>query len=87
MVISGLYVETTLGKAQQVAEELVKIKGVEVHHVHEEVKVILTLETETVDQSYRIAETFKEITDVRAICLVYTNFEDEPFYQGAADVQ
>jgi periplasmic nitrate reductase NapD len=87
MVISGIYVETTLGNAQQVAEKLAKISGVEVHHIHEDVKVILTLETETVDQSYRTAETFKEIPDVRAICLVYTNFEDEPFYQGAADVQ
>ena len=86
MVISGIYVETAQGKAGQVAEKLAGINGVEVHHIHEEVKVIITLETETVDQSYRIAETFKEITDVLAICLVYTNFEDEPFYQEGADL-
>jgi nitrate reductase NapD len=86
MVISGMYVETTKGQAKQVAEKLTEITGVEVHHIHDDVKVIITLETETVDQSYRTAETFKDIEDVLAICLVYTNFEDEPFYQGTVDV-
>lgn len=84
MVISGIYVETIPGQAEHAAEKLASINGVEVHHIHEGKKVILTLETETVDQSYRTAETFKEIAGVLAICLVYTNFEDEPYYQEAA---
>lgn len=84
MVISGIYVETIPGQAEHAAEKLASINGVEVHHIHEGKKVILTLETETVDQSYRTAETFKEIDGVLAICLVYTNFEDEPYYQEAA---
>jgi periplasmic nitrate reductase NapD len=87
MVISGIYVETIPGQAEQAAEKLAYIKGVEVHHIHEGKKVILTLETVTVDQSYRTAETFKEIDGVLAICLVYTNFEDEPYYQEAAGVE
>lgn len=87
MVISGIYVETIPGQAERVAEKLLAKNGVEVHHIHEEKKVILTIETVTVDQSYRTVETFKDIDGVLTICLVYTNFEDEPFYQQAAGAQ
>ncbi|MCH6266800.1 MULTISPECIES: chaperone NapD [Neobacillus] len=84
MVISGIYVETIQGKACGAAEKLGELNGVEVHHIHEDKRVILTLETDTVDQSYRTAEKFKAIEGVLGICLVYTNFEDEPFYQEVA---
>lgn len=86
LVISGIYVETIPGQAEYAAKKLAQLNGVEVHHVHEDIKVILTLETETVDQSYRTAETFKAIEGVLAICLAYTNFEDEPFYREDAGV-
>ncbi|WP_066309258.1 chaperone NapD [Bacillus sp. FJAT-29814] len=84
MVISGIYVETIPGQDGFAAEKLMELPGVEVHHIHEDKKVILTLETDTVDQSYLTAEKFKLIEGVLGICLVYTNFEDEPFYQEAA---
>lgn len=84
MVISGIYVDTIEGQAGQAAERLAEIPGVEVHHIHENRKVIITIETDTVDISYKTAEKFKEIKGVLGICLVYTNFEDEPFYQEAA---
>lgn len=87
MVISGIYVETIPGLAHLAAEKLAQLGGVEIHHIHEDLKVILTLETVTVDQSYRTAEKFKEIDGVLAVCLVYTNFEDEPFYQEGAGSQ
>ncbi len=87
MVISGIYVETISGLAEQAAEQLARLNGVEIHHIHEDQKVILTLETDTVDESYHTAEKFKEIDGVLTICLVYTNFEDEPFYQEAAGLQ
>lgn len=84
MVISGIYIETISGTAKLVSNELGNIDGVEVHHIEKDYKIIITLETETVDQSYRTAETFKKIDGVLAIYLAYTNFEDEPFYQEAA---
>lgn len=84
MVISGIYIETIPGTAIKAAKLLEEIDGVEVHHIEDNYKIVITLETDTVDQSYRTAETFKEINGVLAICLVYTNFEDEPFYQEAA---
>lgn len=87
MVISGIFIETVPGKAQPAAEKLATIEGVEVHHIETDYKIVITLETETVDQSYRTAATFKEIEGVLATCLVYTNFEDEPFYKKAAGGQ
>lgn len=84
MVISGIYIETIPGTAKSAALELNRIDGVEVHHIEGDYKIVITLETETIDQSYRKAETFKEINGILAICLVYTNFEDEPFYKEAA---
>lgn len=87
VVISGLYLETVPGKAIHAAKELEKKDGVEVHHIEEDYKIIITLETETADQSYRVADTFKEIEGVLTICLVYSNFEGDPFCQQAADLQ
>jgi len=86
MVISGLFLESVPGKAFLVANELGQIEGVEVHHIEEDYKIVITLETETADQSYKIAETFKEIDGVLTICLVYSHFEDDPFCQQAADL-
>lgn len=83
MFISGIYVETNEGQAGFVAAQLIEFTGVEIQHIHEEKKVILTLEADTVDESYNTAEKFKELEGVLGICLVYTNFEDEPFYQVA----
>jgi periplasmic nitrate reductase NapD len=87
MVISGIYIETIPGTVSTAAVHLAEMKGVEVHHIEDERKIVITLETDTVDQSYRTAELFKEIAGVLAICLVYTNFAEEPFYMEAAAFQ
>ncbi|CEG26958.1 chaperone NapD [Bacillus sp. B-jedd] len=81
MVISGLYIDTIEGKAMSAAIAISKLKGVEVHHVEENKKIVLTLETETVDESYRISDSFKNIDGVLGTCLVFSNFEEEPFYK------
>jgi periplasmic nitrate reductase NapD len=84
MVISGMYVETITGSATEVAKDISKLNGVEVHHVENQLnKIVLTLEAESLDISYKIAETFKLIEGVLSTCLVYSNFEEEPFYKKA----
>lgn len=85
MVISGIYIETIPGEASEVAQALQKISGVEVHHIEDEFKVILTVEAETVDGSYKIAEKFKQVDGVLTICLAYSNFENEPGYTEVAN--
>ncbi|RXJ04035.1 hypothetical protein DS745_01200 [Anaerobacillus alkaliphilus] len=81
MVISGFMLITVKGKTAAVIEQLQKLPGVEVHHVEQEVKIILTLEAPSVDESYRIGEAFKEIDGIVTICLAYTNFEDDDAMQ------
>ncbi|MBP2239772.1 nitrate reductase NapD [Cytobacillus eiseniae] len=87
MVISGIYIETVPGMANEAAEVLNKMDGVEVHHIEDDYKIILTVEAETIHASYEIAETFKPINGVLTICLAYSNFEEEPAYQEAAVIQ
>jgi periplasmic nitrate reductase NapD len=78
MVISGMYIETLQGKALEVAKGLIKLEGVEVHYIEEDTnKIVITLEAETLDKSYKVAENFKMIDGVLSTCLVYSNFEDE----------
>ncbi len=81
MVISGFLLITVKGKTAVVIEQLQKLPGVEIHHIEQEVKVILTLEAPTVDDSYRIGEAFKEIDGIVSICLAYTNFEEDETMQ------
>lgn len=87
MVISGIYIETIPGKAEQVAKQLEKKDGVEVHHIESDYKIVITLEAETTDKSYKTADTFKEIDGLLTICLVYSHFEDDPYCQMADDLQ
>lgn len=87
MVISGLYLETVPGKAAYVAKELEKLEGVEVYHVEKDYKIVLTMELDTVDESYRTADSFKEIDGVLTTCLVYSNFEDEAYPYQEKDWQ
>ena len=81
MVISGFMLITVEGKTDTVVEQLEKLPGVEVHHIEQGVKIILTLEAATVDESYRIGEAFKDIDGIVSICLAYTNFEDDETMQ------
>ncbi len=81
MVISGFMLITVKGKTAEVIEQLEKLPGLEVHHVEQEVKIILTLEAPSVDESYRIGESFKKIDGIVTICLAYTNFEDDDAMQ------
>ena len=87
MVISGFMLITVKGKTDSVIEQLQKLPGVEVHHIEQEVKVVLTLEADSVDESYRIGEAFKEIDGIASICLAYTNFEDDEAMQHQAVTQ
>lgn len=82
MVISGMYIETIEGTATSVAKELEQLDGVEVHHIEEDSnKIILTLEADSVVKSYKVADAFKLIDGVLATCLVFSNFEEDPFYK------
>lgn len=83
-----MYIETIEGAAVEVAKHLKKLDGVDVHHIEEESnKIVLTLEANSVDKSYHVADTFKLIEGVLSTCLVYCNFEEDPFYKKADGLQ
>ncbi len=77
MVISSLVVETTPERTDEVAAELARREGVEVHEING-YKVVVTIEAETVDDSHGIASRFIDVPGVTGINLVYANFEDDP---------
>lgn len=80
MVISSLVVNTVADSTKDVASALNKIKGVEVHEIVD-FKIVVTLESETVDTSADTANTFQEIPGVLSVNLIYVNFEDDPSLQ------
>lgn len=80
MVISSIVVETVENKAEEVALKLGQIEGVEVHHI-EGYKVIITVETKTIDESYELTKDFINIAGVLVTNLIYCNFEDDPTLQ------
>lgn len=77
MVISSLVIETIPQLVEQVADELARRAGVEVHEING-YKVVVTIEADTVDDSHAIASDFVGIEGVTGINLVYANFEDDP---------
>ncbi len=77
MVISGLVVNTFADDTQEVVRALAAREGVEVHEVVD-TKVVVTLESETVDSSAAAAGAFQDIPGVLSVALAYANFEDDP---------
>ncbi len=77
MVISGLVVDTFADDTDDVVSCLNAREGVEVHEVVG-TKVVVTLESETVDSSAAAAEAFQEIAGVLSVGLAYVNFEEDP---------
>ena len=77
MVISGLVVDTFADDTDDVVASLGAREGVKVHEVVG-TKVVVTLESETVDSSAAAAEAFQEISGVLSVGLAYVNFEEDP---------
>lgn len=75
MPISSLVVETNPDNTQEIAQSLEQLESVEVHEVKDN-KVVVTIETDTVDASHKIASSFITYTGVLNVNLVYANFED-----------
>jgi periplasmic nitrate reductase NapD len=77
MVISSFIAEFIEEERKGVRSALEEITGVEIHKVIDNTKFILTLEKQTLDESYKTADRISKISGLTHLCLVYTNFEDE----------
>jgi len=76
MVISGIFVLTKEGQANEVVKELEKFSGVEVHHIEGNSKIIITLEEKSIDQSYKTGKILEKIPGVLSVNVAYYNFEE-----------
>ena len=77
VVISSLVVNTVSDSTTKVAQALSIMEGVEVHEVVES-KLVVTLESETVDSSADVAAKFQDVPGVLSVNLIYVNFENDP---------
>lgn len=76
MMISGILIFTKEGKAEEVAKKMENTNGVEVHHILEDSKIVITLEQESIEQSYQTGKQLEKIPGVLGVNVVYYNFEE-----------
>ncbi|KEF38747.1 uncharacterized protein involved in formation of periplasmic nitrate reductase [Schinkia azotoformans MEV2011] len=76
MMISGILILTKEGKAEEVAKKIENIQGVEVHHIVEGSKIVITLEEKSIDQSYQTGKQLEKVPGVLGVNVVYYNFEE-----------
>ncbi|KAA0892055.1 chaperone NapD [Oryzomonas japonica] len=76
MPVSGVVVTCVDGCAQDVAQRLAALDGVEVHGVLPDGQIVAVLEADTVDGEVRLFAGFHEVEGVLAVRLAYHNFED-----------
>lgn len=76
MVISSYVIETMPDSREEVAHALTSYAGVEVHG-NEGNKLIVSIEADSIDQTYELATKLSQINGVLTTNLVYCNFEDE----------
>lgn len=81
MVISSLVVNTVAGTTESVRAALAEMPGVEVHETVG-AKLVVTIESETVDTSANAATEFQAIPGVLSVNLIYVNFEDDLSLKG-----
>ncbi|WP_053366348.1 chaperone NapD [Bacillus sp. FJAT-27245] len=74
MVVSGYYVETIEGQALSAAIAISKIKGVDVRHIEEDKKIMVTIESDTPGQNETISDSLKHIEGVLSTSVVFSNY-------------
>jgi len=76
MVISSYVIDTLPHDCETVINALGAYTEVEVHG-HENNRIVITIEADSLDHTYELATTLSQINGVLTTSLVYCNFEDE----------
>ncbi len=76
MVVSGLLVNTLPEKLAQVKKNLGTMKGVEINSVVDGYRIIVIVESKTVEDEVDISKAIAEMDGVLGINLAYHHFED-----------
>lgn len=85
MMISGILILTKEGKALEVAKKIENTPGVEIHHILEDSKIVITLEEKSIDQSYKTGKQLEKIPGVLSVNVAYYNFEEAEEYMSVAE--
>jgi nitrate reductase NapD len=76
MPVSGIVLTCGAGSADDVALRIAAIKGVEVHGVLPDGRIVAVVEADTVDGEVALVTELQEIEGVVSVQLAYHNFED-----------
>ncbi len=76
MVISGLLVNAMPEKLEKVKKDLHSINGVEINSIVDDYKIVVIVESKTIEDEVLISREIAGMDGVLGINLVYHNFED-----------
>lgn len=77
MVITGLLVKTKPGEGRTIAKQLEGIKGLSIHGVFEEHKVVTVLETDSIGEAHAITnDKIISLKGVTAAYPAYINWDE-----------
>ncbi|HBA88244.1 MAG TPA: nitrate reductase formation protein NapD [Geobacter sp.] len=75
MPVSGVVVTCMAASAENIAQQLAELNGVEVHGVLPGGRIVAVVEADTVDDEVALVTGFEEIEGVVSVQLAYHNFE------------
>lgn len=75
MPVSGIVVTCMAASAESVAGRLAELKGVEVHGVLPDGRIVAVVEADTVDEEVALVSGLEELEGVVSVQLAYHNIE------------
>jgi nitrate reductase NapD len=76
MPVSGVVVTCRTDNAADVARRIALIKGIEVHGVQQDGRIVAVIEADTVHDEVALVTDLHEIDGVVSVQVAYHNFED-----------
>lgn len=76
MPVSGIVLTCVAAHVDDIALQLAKIGGVEVHGVLPDGRIVAVVEADTVDDEVALVTELQEIEDVISVQMAYHNFEE-----------
>ncbi len=76
MIISGLIINTSPGKLDQVQKEIAIYDGVEVSSIIDEESILIAIRCSSEEEKYLISKKIEKLEDVLGMNLVHEYFEN-----------
>lgn len=77
MIVSGLLINTRPEKLEQIKKELSTINRLKIQNTIDDYKLVVVIESETVEDGIAISREMVKMDGVISISLAYHHFEDE----------